>query len=202
MLQNSVSARENYLYFADSNYLAARLLILNKFYIPGISIAEQAVEQYLKLKIYELIDKGHIKELDVENCHNVIKLFEIVEPGMEANKLSLKKLGFYQSLLETLRGAYKLRYFDAKGVLGELNKGKGVNLTFTFEDLDKFDEICCELRNAVFIKGQGGCPVNRAYKDRVFFKRDTTKAEAMYRRNKQYNRFKVGEVTLANLYSH
>ncbi len=201
MLQNSVSSRENYLFFADNNYLAARLLILNKFYIPGISIAEQAAEQYLKLKIHELFDRKLIKKLKVETCHKTVELFKIVAPGMKINNLSLKKLSHYQSLLKKLDKAYKLRYFDAKGVLGELNKGKIVNLTFSFEDLDKFDELCCELRNAVFIKGQGGCPVNEAYKDRVFFKKNTIKGEIMYLKNKQYNKFKVGDVALVNFYS-
>ena len=163
MLHNSVSSRENYLFFADNNYLAARLLMLNKFYIPGISIAEQAAEQYLKLKIHELVDRKLIKKLKVETCHKTIELFKIVAPGMKINNLSLKKLSYYQSLLETLDKAYKLRYFDTKGVLGELNKGKIVSLEFFPADFDKFDELCCELRNAVFIKGQGGCPVNEAY---------------------------------------
>jgi len=200
MLQNSLTSRENYLFFADNNYLAARLLILNRFYIPGISVAQQAVEQYLKLKIYELVDQEIIKKTDVENCHSLIKLFKIIEDPMRVNDLCLKKFLYYLPLLKLLNRAYKFRYFDEKGVLGELNKRKSVGLTFDMEDLDKFDELCCELRNTVFIKGQGACPVNKAYKNKIFFKRNTVGGEAMYLKNKQYGNFKTEGVPLIELY--
>ncbi len=201
MLQNSLTARENYLWFADNNYLAARLLILNRFYIPGISVAQQAVEQYLKLKIYELVDRESIKKTKIENCHNLVKLFKTVQKPMKINNLSLKEINHYLHLLTLLNNAYRFRYFDEKGVLGELNKGKSVALGFTFEDLDRFDELSCELRNSVFIKGQGGCPVNEAYKDKLFFKKTTIKGEIMHQNNKQYGKFKIRGQTMIEFYS-
>ncbi len=201
MLQNNLFARENYLYFADSNYLAARLLILNDFYIPGISIAEQSVEQYLKLKIYELLDWDLIKKLRIERDHDLASLFKKVAPIMEKNKLSLRELQYYQSIIIKLNNAYRFRYFDNKGLLGELNEGKGVDLTFTLDELDKFDELCCELRNSVFIKGQGACPVNVAFKSKLFFKTSSMKGEALYLKNKQYHRFKIDNRSMVDLYS-
>lgn len=201
MLQSSLTARESYLYFADSNYLAARLLVLNGFYIPGISIAEQAAEQYLKLKIYELVDEDYAKKLKIGKEHSVTNLFTTVELSTKINGFTLKEIGYYQDLLDILDKGYKFRYFDTKGVLGELNKGEEVDLTFTTENLDKFDELCCELRNAVLIKGQGGCPVNKAFKDRLFYKKSSMVGEILYLKNKQYNKFKVGGRPMIEYYS-
>ncbi len=200
MLQNNLFARENYLFFADSNYLAARSLLLNNFRIPGIAIAEQAAEQYLKLKIYELFDEKTIKELKIEDKHILVEIFKIIEPTMKENNLTLKPLKHYQGLLEVLYKAYKFRYFDEKGVMGELNKGKIVTLGFTDENFDKFDEMCCELRNSVFVKGQGACPVNLAFKDKEFFRKSNASTAALHQKNKQYGNFKARGTSLVDLF--
>lgn len=201
MWRNSPNLRENYLYFADNNYLAARMLLLNKFYIPGISIAEQSVEQYLKLHAYELFDEETLKSLNIENSHNVIYLFEIIESNMKINSIPLKQQSYYQDLLDLLNKAYKFRYFDKKGLLGELNKSGGVDLTFTIEDLDKFDELCCELRNGFSLGGQGACPVNQSFKDKIFHKLTTVQGEILYTKNKSYGNFKYKNQPMIEFYS-
>ena len=182
-MYNHPNIRENQLFFADNYYLSARFLILNGFSIIGGVVAAQAVERYLKLKIYELFSDNIIKKEKVMNNHKTAELFRLVKHAMDLNDLHLRSFSYYKKLLLGLDELYKFRYFDDKGLLGEMDKSVNTRKRISFgvgvskEILNVFDEICCELRNSVFLSAKH------------FFQTDETEKKAFYKENKWAEKF-------------
>ncbi len=85
--------------WANTDYRAARLLLLNDMTVQGTALANTAVEKYLKAVF------AHVG-LPIPRQHHVDKLYERIH-AIPKSELSLN-MGF----LQLLRKAYKLRYFD------------------------------------------------------------------------------------------
>ena len=159
---DSPNSRENYLYFADCDYLGARALFLLGLHIPAGVLAEQAVEKYMKLKLIEFTD-GRLREETFTRCgHNLICLFPLVSAGMKKNNLKLGSEQYYEDLLQHLTNCFKWKYFDKRGFRGELSAKGQATTGMSDVFLPKFDQLCMELRNAVFLLGLGASPVSKA----------------------------------------
>ncbi len=164
---SSPNSRENYLLLADYDYLGARALCLLKLYLPAGVLAQQAVEKYLKLKLIEFTTgyKGceKIRKQIFSKCnHNLSCLFKKLSPFMKVAGLQLKEELHYKNLLEQLTSNFEWKYFDEKGLRGALKQKNSVTVGMSENLLPRFDEICMELRNAVFLTGLGAMPVNDA----------------------------------------
>jgi len=187
---SSSNPREIYLSFADSDYLGARALCLIKLYLPAGVLAQQAVEKYLKLKLiefttgYEECEK--VREQMFRKCkHNLSCLFEHLSPFMKLNKLPLKEFQYYKELLEQLTNNFEWKYFDEKGLRGALDHKNSVAVGMSENSLPRFDELCMELRNAVFLTRSGASPVNRAVSGVKLFggEKDFNLSWAFYTKN-------------------
>lgn len=175
--------RANYLWFADHYYLATRLLVLSGHVVAAAPIAALCVEQYLKLRTFELLaDQGS----SFNREHNLEKLFQAIEEPMRINGLNLKPFSHYKSFLIMLSRAWKNKYHDEKGVIGELKRtNNSVGVGMGINALPIFDELCCELRNSLFIGNHGLVDelVNFENKSHHQFK-------AMHEQNLQFGNFK------------
>ncbi len=149
----NVNLRENYLYFADNYYSSARTLIVTGGGLGAIVLAALAVEQYIKLKLYE----SGFTESDIEKVkHNLCDLFKMLEQPMKLNSLSLKPFDYYKDILTRLYEGFQYKYYDSKGVLKALEKHHGsVYLGLSRFDLEILDELCFELRSALSILASG-----------------------------------------------
>jgi HEPN domain-containing protein len=87
--------------WADNEYIAARLLLLNDALIQGSSLSNTTIEKYLKALFVALglkIPKGY-------KGHNICNLYnEIKKKGLE--------LEISEEYLALLFKSYRLRYFD------------------------------------------------------------------------------------------
>jgi len=159
---SSYDSRENYLFFADNDYLGARALCLIKIYLPAGFLAQQAVEKYMKLKLIDLTNIKVRKKIFSKCNHNLLCLFRPLSQGMQANNLKLSSEQFYRDLLERLTNCFKWKYFDKQGLRGALSQTGSITTGMGESLLPKFDQLCMELRNAVFLEGLGASPVNQA----------------------------------------
>lgn len=183
---SSPNSRENYLYFADGDYLGARALCLLGLSLPAGVLAQQAVEKYMKLKIIEMTSTDLRKKNFTKSVHNLTSLFPLLSVAMKENELQLRSLKYYGDLLEHLTNCFNWKYFDKKGLRGELAKKGQASVGMNEGLLPKFDQLCAELRNAVFLTNLGASPVSQAInetkpwarKDHVSF------AWAFYTKNK------------------
>ena len=158
MWRDDINSREHYLWFADNYYLGARNLILSGQSIAAGPIAALAVEQYLKLKAFELLkDEDNTllptktKNKFIKEIHNLEILFKAIEEPMRLNHLTIQSFEHYQPILNKLTKAWENKYFDDFGLKGEIEKNGSVQVGISVSALADFDELCCELRNAVYI---------------------------------------------------
>ena len=183
-----VDSRQHYMFFADNYYISARYLILGKFSLIGGVIAAMAVEQYLKLKAYEF----RVPEQSImSKGHSLRALFKKVKIGMDLNTLPLKSFKYYRRLLMELEKYYRCRFYDKKGAMREICS-KGC-LTLGFGDdkrLEKFGEICCQLRNAVFLAEHPGLVGDLIFKKEVR-REGSPQISALYKNNKQIINFEM-----------
>lgn len=198
---SSPNSRENYLLLADNDYLGARALCLIKLYLPAGVLAQQATEKYLKLKLIEFTTgyKGCEKDREqiFRKCnHDLSCLFQQLFPFMEANSLPLKEEPYYKKLLEQLTNNFKWKYFDEKGLLGALKQKNSIAVGISENLLPRFDELCMELRNAVFLQGLGTTPVNQAIDGVKFWKgqKDFNLSWAFYTENLFAENFEAHEI--------
>jgi HEPN domain-containing protein len=119
--------------WADSDYLAARALLLGKLLVQGCGLANTAVEKYLKARCANL-------ERPIPRTHDVTKLyFEVKKHGGVGFLLN-------ETFLQFLEKAYTLRYPDdipagfniamhEMKALAELDRTVfGITNSFTFDE--------------------------------------------------------------------
>jgi HEPN domain-containing protein len=90
----------HWLRWADSDYLAARYLLLGRMVVQGCVLANTAIEKYLKAL------HAHL-ELPISRSHAVETLYA------ELKNSAKSTVTLNQSFLRVLQKAYRLRYPDA-----------------------------------------------------------------------------------------
>lgn len=185
MWRENVNAREHYLWFADNYYIAARSLVLTDQGVAAGPIAALASEQYLKLVGFELLAD---ESKSMKGEHNVCKLFKSIEEPMRINSNQLQAYNYYEPLLETLRKAWKNKYFDDAGLMGDVHKAKGsVSVGISLSDLKLLDQLICELRKNLGISSS-------SLIDKLVspFSRGVSNSQSLFlkKQNLQYENFK------------
>jgi HEPN domain-containing protein len=89
----------HWLAWADRDYLAARDLLLRRFVLQGATLANTAIEKYLKAALV-------VKNISFRNSHDVVALHQQLKSN--APKLPAVNTAFLGLLVK----AYKLRYPD------------------------------------------------------------------------------------------
>jgi len=136
--------------WADSDYLAARGLLIRGFLLQGTILANTAIEKYLKSALVAL-------QVDFGKTHDVVSLY-----------LSLRSAGkgpgLHEGFLRTLKKAYSLRYPDL------LAKGFNISLA-QVKILAELDSSVHQLRKGFLLQDKNGKKIETRF-DRMLAERN------------------------------
>lgn len=106
----------------DMKYLSIRKLFYDWFFLSGLELANQLIDSIIKLYL-KAINRDDlvaiIRGWGGNESHNIVKILElcIKELGLDFN------IDIHRSVLETIFKAYRIRYLDQLGIIGEVKGG-------------------------------------------------------------------------------
>ena len=122
-------ATANFTIVGFEDYIASRQLLLNGTHLPGIALASQAVEKYLKALLVYLDIK--IKRVHLNQMEELKKLFD----GTVYTEIFDH---FDAAFFMLLGNSYKFRYLDDDVINGKSADNIGYLVTHVLFNLDRF----------------------------------------------------------------